>query len=97
MRLAPSASNKQPWRIVRRRKGEAWELRLQRTPGYGKGSLTFRLLRLADLQRVDMGIAMCHFELAAREAGLPGRWVPGRASPGVAGAVPEHVVTWVVG
>ena len=30
---------------------------------------------MADLQRVDMGIAMCHFELAARERGLAGRWV----------------------
>jgi hypothetical protein len=37
--------------------------------------LIFRLLHLADLQRVDMGIAMCHFELTARELGLGGRWV----------------------
>ena len=32
-------------------------------------------MQLADLQRVDMGIAMCHFELAARERGLAGHWV----------------------
>ena len=28
----------------------------------------------ADLQRIDLGIAMCHFQLAAQELGLPGEW-----------------------
>ena len=73
VRWAPSASNKQPWRIVRI--GDAWHFYLQRTKGYGKGTLLFSLLRLADLQRVDMGIAMCHFELATRSLRLRGRWI----------------------
>jgi nitroreductase len=73
VRLAPSASNRQPWRIVR--VGDVWHFFLQRTKGYGKGSLLFWLLHLADLQRVDMGIAMCHFELTAREIGLAGHWM----------------------
>ena len=71
-----------------------WHLHLLRTKGYGQGTLAFRLLRLADLQRVDMGIAMCHFELAAREAGLAGSWVfedPGLVRP-EDGA--EHVAIW---
>jgi nitroreductase len=34
VRLAPSASNKQPWRIVK--KGDDWHFYLQRTPNYGK-------------------------------------------------------------
>jgi nitroreductase len=91
VRWAPSASNRQPWRIVRTPSG--WHFFLERTKGYGKGTLTFVLLRLADLQRVDLGIAMCHFELAAREAGLAGAWVvedPGIAVP--AGA--EYTATW---
>ena len=82
VRWAPSASNRQPWRIVRTPAG--WHFFLARTKGYGKGTLLFAVLRLADLQRVDMGIAMCHFELAAREAGLAGGWViedPGIATP----------------
>jgi len=37
--------------------------------GYGKGSALFAVLRLADLQRVDLGIALCHFELAAASSG----------------------------
>lgn len=78
-RLAPSASNKQPWRVVR--DGAGWHFYCQRTPGYGKGSFIFTVLRIADLQRLDVGIAMCHFELTARQLGLPGRWVS--ADPGL--------------
>jgi hypothetical protein len=50
-----------------------------------------------DLQRVDMGIAMCHFELTAKELGIVGKWKisdPGSIS------VPqdtEYVVSWVEG
>ncbi|NTW05774.1 MAG: nitroreductase [Peptococcaceae bacterium] len=73
VRLAPSASNKQPWRIIKR--DAYWHFYLQRTKGYGKDSFIMgKLLKLADLQRVDMGIAMCHFELAAHELGLAGSW-----------------------
>lgn len=73
VRLAPSASNKQPWRIIK--KDAYWHFYLQRTKGYGKDSfLMGKLLKLADLQRVDLGIAMCHFELAASELGLAGSW-----------------------
>ena len=72
VRLAPSASNKQPWRVIKH--GDRWHFYLQRTPNYGRGSLVFNLLRLADLQRVDMGIALCHFEYTARELGLKGGW-----------------------
>jgi hypothetical protein len=93
LRLAPSASNRQPWRIVRR--GGDWHFYLQRTKGYGKGTMIFRLLGLADLQRVDMGIAMCHFELVARECGLKGRWVvdePGIEKPDER---TEYTVSWI--
>jgi hypothetical protein len=92
VRMAPSATNKQPWRIVRR--GDDWHFYLVRTKGYGKGSPWFRLLRIADLQRVDLGIAMCHFELVARESGRDGRWAvedPGLALPGTG---IEYTATW---
>jgi len=41
-----------------------------------------------------MGIAMCHFELAAREAGLGGAWVA--ADPGIATPQSgiEYIATW---
>jgi hypothetical protein len=90
VRLAPSASNKQPWRIVR--DGSAWHFYLQRTAGY-RG--TARLGRVPDLQRADMGIAMCHWELSAQETGLHGHWViqePAIARPG---DLAEYVATWL--
>ncbi|HTX70960.1 MAG TPA: nitroreductase family protein [Thermoleophilia bacterium] len=92
VRMAPSATNRQPWRIVRR--GRDWHFYLARTKGYGRGSLGFRLLRIADLQRVDLGIAMCHFELVAREHGLAGAWTV--ADPGIAlpAASIEYTATW---
>ncbi len=89
--MGPSATNKQPWRIVRG--GDAWHFYLRRTKGYGKGSLAFKALRIADLQRVDMGIAMCHFELVAREAGLDGRWVVDDPGLDVPDGV-EYTATW---
>jgi nitroreductase len=71
VRLAPSASNKQPWRIVRQ--ADRWHFYLRRAPGY-RESILNRLFTQADLQRIDMGIAMCHFDLTARELGLTGEW-----------------------
>jgi hypothetical protein len=92
VRWAPSASNRQPWRIVRY--GNAWHFYLQRIKGYGKGSLLYNVLRLADLQRVDMGIAMCHFELTAYELGIKGVWIldePGIEKPQGA----EYTISWI--
>jgi nitroreductase len=66
LRLAPSASNKQPWRIIKSNDG--FHFLLQRTPGYNK---TFKRI---DLQKIDMGIAMSHFELTCNELGLKGSW-----------------------
>jgi len=94
VRLAPSASNNQPWRIVKEIGRDVFHFYLQRTPGYNH-QLVFRLLKLADLQRVDMGIAMIHFELTAKELGLSGGWKiaePGLARPD---DLTEYTVSWV--
>jgi hypothetical protein len=93
VRLGPSASNKQPWRVIGDE--QAWHFYLQRTRGYRDNVVT-RLMRLADLQRVDIGIAMCHFELTASELGLQGHWAV--AEPGIARPDPatEYVVSWMI-
>jgi nitroreductase len=90
VRLAPSASNKQPWRIVK--DGRKWHFFVQRTKGYGNRNAA--LFRLADLQRVDVGIAMCHFDLTAQEMGLTGRWVVSEPSIEKPDQSTEYVVTW---
>jgi nitroreductase len=92
VRLGPSASNKQPWRVVRQ--GGNWHFYLKRTPGYG-GGLTSLFVH-ADLQRVDMGIAMCHFELSANQLGLKGTWQLNQPQINLPGALTEYCVSWVV-
>jgi nitroreductase len=65
LRLAPSASNKQPWRVLKQ--GSTYHFYLNSTKGYGS-ALGF------NIQKIDMGIGMCHFELTANEAGIKGMW-----------------------
>ena len=56
--------------------------------------MIFNLLRLADLQRVDMGIAMCHFELAIHEFNLQGRWIIEEPDI-IKQESTEYIVSWV--
>lgn len=51
-------------------------------------------MQLADLQRVDMGIAMCHFELTARERGLTDRWVVDKQSIEKPDENTEYIASW---
>ena len=87
LRLAPSATNKQPWRIVKN-KG-IYHFFLQRAAGYDKMTSG-----AADLQRVDMGIAMCHFEMAAKEQNLSGGWIETDAWPVALPKKCEYIVSW---
>ena len=66
VRLAPSASNKQPWRFFVEE--NSLHLYLNRDRFYS------RLIPSVDLQKIDLGIAMLHLSLAAREASLEGEW-----------------------
>jgi len=92
VRLGPSASNKQPWRVVK--DDGSWHFYLQRTPGYIGGKMS-RLMGVADMQRLDMGIAMCHFALTAAEMGLPGTWVEQEPPLEKPDAWTEYVATWL--
>lgn len=60
VRLAPSAVNKQPWRIVLC--GDKVHFYEKQSRGYIDGSW--------DIQKIDMGIALSHFELVAVECGI---------------------------
>jgi nitroreductase len=91
VRLAPSASNKQPWRVVR--EGDAFHFYLQRTPGY-RESLLKKVLGIFDLQRVDMGIAMCHFDLTMKESGIQGEWVVQEPKFGKPNDLTEYSASW---
>lgn len=67
IRIGPSASNKQPWRILKSE--NAFHFYLKRTSGYQKE------IKTTDLQKMDMGIAMAHFELTCKELRLNGKWI----------------------
>ena len=71
--------------------GRDWHFLLKRSKGYGGAA--FKLVRIADLQRVDLGIAMCHFALVAREAGLDGQWVVQEPRLDLPAGV-EYTATW---
>ncbi len=87
VRVGPSASNKQPWRVLIDDAGA--HVYLQPNPGYAS-FLNF------EIQRIDAGIAMCHLELGAREAGLEGAWrqlPPAMQAPDGA----RYVASWATG
>jgi len=70
LRGAPSASNKQPWRLVGFGSGPSWLAFLDEDRVYNHS------LGAVRIQNVDIGIGMRHFAEAARYRGLPGRWEP---------------------
>lgn len=84
VRIAPSASNKQPWRLVL--EDQAVHFFLARTPGYRKPMFS-------DLQRIDMGIAMAHFQGVCEEHVIQGTWQDQTRRP----VAPEHweyITSW---
>ncbi len=58
VRIAPSAVNKQPWLIVE--DGKNWNF--------------YNASPKDEIHRIDLGIALCHFHLAAIEMGLQGEF-----------------------
>jgi len=83
VRMAPSASNNQPWRIVR--DDNLFRFYISRKPGYQKA------FRNVDMQMIDMGIAMAHFDLVARENNLNPKWEIPEGNPEFEGC--EYVIS----
>jgi nitroreductase len=82
VRIGPSASNRQPWRLVK--DDNKFHFLLSRTKGYGIPSY--------DMQKNDIGIAKCHFELTAKVLGLKGKWA--KEDIGMVDGL-EYICTWV--
>ena len=61
VRWAPSAVNKQPWRVVLR--DGRFHFYLKHDRGYVSDAV-------GDMQKIDLGIALSHFVLGAQEKGL---------------------------
>ena len=76
VRWAPSATNKQPWRAV--------------VSGDTVHFYEYKTLKdspLGDIQKVDLGIALAHFDLTMQEDGYEGHFI--EADPGL--ELPENV------
>lgn len=81
VRLAPSAKNAQPWRVVK--DGDSFHFYEKRDFGGLKH----------DIQRLDVGIALCHFELMAKEKNISGHIT--RNEPGIDKGELIYVFSWV--
>jgi nitroreductase len=81
VRMAPSAVNYQPWRIVKAPGSNTFHFFMKQKGQKTRGEL-------------HAGIAICHFGLAAQELGLTGTWkiVDTMQSPGA-----DYFVSWVGG
>lgn len=92
VRIAPSASNRQPWRIVWEQATDSFHFYRRRSKGYMTRNKV--LFGMADLQRVDMGIAMCHFEMTCKDSGLSGNWSFDEPNMGKLPESTEYVASW---
>ncbi len=85
VRLGPSASNKQPWRILI--KDQKYHFYLERTPRYSK-TLGF------EVQHIDLGIAMYHFEISCQELNIVGDWIYAPPKIDLPNSNYEYIITY---
>lgn len=84
VRRAPSASNKQPWRVIKQ--GNRFDFYLEQTKGYSD--------RLGyDIQRVDLGIAVCHFDAIMLSKGINGTWLK-KEDLNVRNGEAYYIISW---
>lgn len=86
VRIAPSASNKQPWRIVK--DDNKYHFFIRTSPGYSS-ALGY------NIQRIDIGIAICHFEMTMNELGVNGSWIMDSELSIELPQNTNYVITWV--
>ncbi|MBM6619156.1 nitroreductase family protein [Bacillus suaedaesalsae] len=89
VRIGPSASNKQPWRLVLSEDRKQCHFYIEHTPNYSS-SLGY------DMQLLDMGIAMCQFELACQELNISGDWKIEEQTKPVPNENVEYIVSWKI-
>lgn len=90
VRIGPSASNKQPWRLVLSKDRKVVHLYIEHTPNYAPG-FGYKM------QLLDMGIAMCQFEMACQELNINGEWIVQEPSLQLLSEHTEYIASWQVG
>ena len=88
VRLAPSAANMQPWRLL-------VDENLSTVHFYRQKTAASLFYERNHLQIIDMGIATCHLELSLKDAGVEGRWSIENAPLHAPLHAPfEYIATW---
>ncbi|MDE7245570.1 MAG: nitroreductase family protein [Oscillospiraceae bacterium] len=86
VRWAPSAVNKQPWRVISDKNGVHF---------YLKKAKGFVSEAAGNMQKIDLGIALCHFALAAKENNI--NICFNRNNPGIAAeADTEYIASYLI-
>lgn len=67
VRISPSAGNNQPWRIFKEDNRDIFHF-------FVKYSNSKRVSAYNKFVRLDIGIAICHFDLSAEQLGISGKW-----------------------
>lgn len=86
VRLSPSADNFQPWRVIVEEKQYHF---------YIKRNKMLSNFKEVDLQKVDLGIAMSHFELFLNENKVFGQWTKDKTNQLISENL-EYVATWQI-
>ena len=87
VRLAPSAVNRQPWRIVM--KDGAFHF-------FEKHTREDEVPAMIDMHRIDLGIAMCHFHMTVEELGSTGRFERMDVSDIEPAGNMSYIASWIV-
>ena len=85
VRIAPSATNKQPWRVLYDAKPNVFHFYIART-------FSYKLMGMFSLQDIDLGIAMSHFALTMQELGIKGEWLADATAPQE--KTLDYIVSW---
>ena len=85
VRLAPSASNKQPWRlIVDQNNGVHFFIQIEPKSDH-----------VLNYQKLDIGIAMCHFELTMHNFEKDGNWKTSPPEIDYDQNIYHYVASWI--
>jgi hypothetical protein len=87
VRRGPSASNKQPWRVIKEKEKNTFHFFMNEDKLYNN------LFKGIKIQNMDMGIAMCHFDLTSKSLNLKGSWKT--LKPSVDSADLVYIISWV--
>ncbi|NHJ48881.1 MAG: nitroreductase [Asgard group archaeon] len=88
VRLAPSARNEEPWRIVKEKDSNIYHIYLKLNRRFSDDSLP-------SMKQMDIGIAMSHFELTAKDQKLDGKWVKKNPNIDTNSKNLHYIASWI--